>query len=199
MIPNDLLAFALIYSFFGCRWVTCLLSAPKPGTSCAVLDPRPGWGAAPVLPPTLGTAFPVLPREQQRQEPLASPLLNHGLFFSLVRLRGGWEDHGVWRGKVLAGQEPARTENNSPGRSKGVLGSANPKTGAESEGTLRCEFNVVFPAMLVGHPSFPSVKFSTERKINALFFKNPCLIPKVIPCSDLFKRIRYFLAAHEHH
>lgn len=94
MIPNDLLAFALIYGFFGCwRW-THLPSAPRSRHIPCSAGAWVGLGeAALVLPPTLGTASLVLPQEQQRQEPPANPLqeadAKSPLVFSPARLREG--------------------------------------------------------------------------------------------------------------
>lgn len=92
MIPNDLLAFALIYGFFGCRRWTRLPSAPRSRHIPCSAGARVGLGgAALVLPPTPGTASLVLPQEQQRQEPPANPLqeadAKSQLVFSPVRLR----------------------------------------------------------------------------------------------------------------
>ena len=86
MIPNDLLAFALIYGFFGCRRLTCLPSAPK---SRSILCSAGAWvrlGGLPWCCPLVQAqhprCFPGSSRDRRHRPALCKRwVLNHGLFF----------------------------------------------------------------------------------------------------------------------
>lgn len=156
-IPNDLLAFAVIYSFFffGCRRLTSLPSGPEERAHPVRCRSRGRAGGAAPVPPHLGTALwgaagtgapcPHLYRAGAKSQ----------LPLSLGRLRGGQEGTATWGSETSGSCRSQRQQ--KAGNKGGPV-----QTGFV--GALGCHSCLGFPSVPAGLLGFSLVKLNPERK-----------------------------------
>ena len=142
MIPNDLLAFALIYGFLGCCSLTRLPSAPKSRHIPCGAEARVRLGRLPQCcpwpRPQHPRCFSGSSRDRSHRPGFCKrQVLNHSLFFP----QRGWEEAGSAAGfgdeQIFLNRSQLEQRTTAPREARGVPGCAKPHIAAGFEATRR--------------------------------------------------------------